>query len=96
MSATSAATTQVVRCQSCGQYYPENGQHTCGTPDTVKCPSCEAIYVFGAAHACPNSSLLSTLPLPPSIDPLVGTQIGGRYQILAKLGHGGIDRKSVV
>jgi hypothetical protein len=34
--------------------------------------------------------LNKTLPLPAAADPLVGTLVGGRYQILAKLGHGGM------
>jgi serine/threonine-protein kinase len=42
-------------------------------------------------HQCASAGALNkTLPLPAQSDPLVGTQIGGRYQILAKLGHGGM------
>ena len=91
MSVTPGATTQVVRCQTCGQYYPDNEQHVCGTPATVKCASCGANYLFGQAHKCAQLKGMSDAPpSSPGVDPLVGTVVGGRYKILAKVGHGGM------
>ena len=94
MSELNRATTQVVKCPTCGQYYLESEPHTCNAPETLKCAICGVNYPFGQVHSCVMPDTLKAAQggavSLPSDDPLVGMLIGDRYKILAKVGQGGM------
>lgn len=76
-----------------------------GAPDgSVRCAHCGTAYVAGTPHVCaeePTSALIADTAVPPppdsymapggdEPDTLLGTTLSERYQIQARIGHGGM------
>ncbi len=67
------------------------GKGTRKTPHAKRCPACEQVF-SGEARFCPfdGDTLVETADYNPSADPLIGTTIDGRYEVVDVLGEGGM------
>ena len=71
-------TAQAQRCERCGELYPDGDRHTCGRQDNV------------AAVSSPSLTPSAPEAVASSNDDLIGTVIGGRFDILERLTAGGM------
>ncbi len=71
-------TAQAQRCERCGELYPDGDRHTCGSQDNV------------AAVSSPSLTPSAPEAVTSSNDDLIGTVIGGRFDILERLTAGGM------
>jgi hypothetical protein len=67
------------------------GKGTKKTPRAKRCPACEQMF-SGEARFCPfdGDTLVETADYNPSADPLIGTTIDGRYEVVDVIGEGGM------
>ncbi|HND10573.1 MAG TPA: HEAT repeat domain-containing protein [Pseudomonadota bacterium] len=72
-------TAQARRCERCGELYPEEEKHTCGSQDEVKPVSSPSVPPPSAPDTTHSSN-----------DDLIGTVIDGRFDILERLSAGGM------
>ncbi len=73
-------TAQARRCERCGELYPEGDSHTCGSQKDATPPvSSPSVPPISSPEAVQGSN-----------DDLIGTVIGGRFDILERLSAGGM------
>ena len=71
-------TAQAQRCERCGELYPDGDGHSCGSQDNV------------GAVSSPSLTPSAPAAVASSNDDLIGTVIGGRFDILERLTAGGM------